>query len=66
MSSGRGSLVIEDLLELHSLSSSLLFSLLRLEGGAGARAKGLSGGRLAGPGVCRKAGGTVTAADRAL
>jgi hypothetical protein len=64
MSGGWWSLFTDDLLELHSLISSLLLSLLRRLVVAGSMAKGLSGGRLAGAGRCRRARGTRTAADR--
>ena len=61
---GWRSLFTDDLLELHSLISSLLLSLLRRLEGAGSMAKGLSGGRLAVAGLRRSAGGAITAAGR--
>ena len=56
-----------DPLELHSLSSPLLLSLLRrLDGevliGGGASAKGLTGGRVQEGEVCWAAGGTAAGA----
>ena len=65
MSGGWRSWFTDDLLELHSLISSLLLSLLRRLEGAGSAAKGLSGGSLAGAGLCRGRGGPVFASDRA-